>query len=50
MKIAGKKGKPSRSNRPVSKLFSLEVTHKHTEGKTDILPETKTEKCEHEST
>ena len=42
MKVAGKKRKPSRLNRPVSKLFPLEVTHKNTEGKIDILPDTET--------
>ena len=41
VKVAGKKGKPSRLNRPVSKLFPSEVTHKDTEGKIDILPHTK---------
>ena len=35
--------KASRLNRPVSKLFPLEVTHKNTEGKIDILPDTETE-------
>ena len=43
LKVAGKKGKPSRLNRPVSKLFPLEVTHRKTEGETDILPDIKTE-------
>ena len=43
VKVAGKKGKPSRLNRPVSKLFPLEVTHRNTEGKIDILPNTETE-------
>ena len=42
-KVAGKKGKPSRFNRLVSKLFPLEVTHKNTEGNIDILPDTETE-------
>ena len=43
VKVAGKKGKPSRLNCPVSKLFPLEVTHRNTEGKIDILPNTETE-------
>ena len=43
VKVTGKKGNPSRLNRPVSKLFPLEVTHKNTEGKIDILPDTETE-------
>ena len=43
VKVAGKKGKPSRLNHPASKLFPLEVTHRNTEGKIDILPYTETE-------
>ena len=43
VKVAGKKVKPSRLNRLVSKLFPLEVTHRNTEGKIDILPDTETE-------
>ena len=43
VKVVDKKGKPSRLNRPVSKLFPLEVTHKNTEGKIDILPDIETE-------
>ena len=43
VKVAGKKRKPSSLNRPVSKLFPLEVTHKDTEDKIDILPDTEIE-------
>ena len=43
VKVAGRKGKPSRLNCPVSKLFPLEVTHRNIEGQIDILPDTKTE-------
>ena len=41
VKVVGKTGMPSRLNHPVSKLFPLEVTHKDTEGKIDILPNPK---------
>ena len=43
VKVAGKKGKPSRLNCPVSKLLPLEVSHRNTECKIDILPDTETE-------